>query len=461
MNTELVSKIENKISTLEKQIDKRRLAHQYFLSKENDLSKKELREAYNNQVECNELIDELNTTRSELEEYKALCQDETKKAEKIALERNLSLIYANVESLDDEKLNDFDEKNAKSKGGVVKGFIYGLSLILALGGAHHLGKAIKDSSDKNLESSQIELTDESNSVMSETNQLEVLETPVQTIAPTGELGTFLDATNDEQVEARANYIYLNHIRPIIDELDRNGKNVKEYDIEITPATIANLIRVYNGELPIENGYPSYDENTINYYVTLANKMYATLPSDKRLDGVRFAPMAYLMEDGSQAQYLAQIYDEDYKRIAEARNTGDYDESVKAIQQLGYDLRDRVLIFGLQGEVTPMSVRENGNSAYTAAMGRYASYVLEWNLAKKKATCIPVCSNYKTGEIENWPITKIYETIQDGDYNNIVAKMTGSEKVNDPIGIILFEESDDILKEKYNSLEKGQSLTYKG
>lgn len=291
--------------------------------------------------------------------------------------------------------------------------------------------------------------------MNNTTKPESQTTPTATTKPIdGSYGTFMDASDDKQVEARANYIYNNYFKETINKM---GSNNNEYAIEITPESIANVIRVYNDELPIENGYKNYDNETINYYVTLANKMYATLFSDERLGYIGYAPMSMLLEDNSQARYLADIFDNDYKAIADARNNGTEESSLNAIKALGYDLRDRLLIFGLQGEITPMSVREHGNGAYTAAMGRFASYVLEWNLSNKKAACIPVCTDYETGKEQEWPVTKVYETIETGKYNNVVARMTGSGIIEAPIGVILFERHDDILKSKYE-LEKGKANT---
>lgn len=287
-------------------------------------------------------------------------------------------------------------------------------------------------------------------------------TPSTTIKPTeapkvidGSYGTFTDATDDEQVKARANYIYEHSFKDVINKI---GNENNEYKIEITPESIANVIRVYNDELPIENGYKVYDDSVINYYITLANKMYATLMSDERLGYIGCAPMAALFEDNSQAQYLAEVFDEDYKNIAAARNSDNYEESVKALKELGYDLRDRVLLFaGLNGEMTPMTVREHANGSYTTAMGRFAAYVIEWNLSNKKAVCIPVCTDYETGKEQEWPIVKIYETIETGEYNNVVARMTGSGIEEDPIGKTLYEEHDEILRNKYE-LEKSKTLT---
>ncbi len=277
---------------------------------------------------------------------------------------------------------------------------------------------------------------------------EVVVTPevVETIID-GSEGTFTDVTNDQQVEARANYIYNNYVKEVIDSLGTEGN---EYALQINPESIGNMIRVFNDELPIENGVSVYDENTINYYMTLAIKTYGTLMSDERLGYVGFAPMSMLLADNSQAQAVAEVFDEDFEAIADARNNGTHEEQLNSIKEYGYDLRDRVLLFaGLNGELTPMNISEHGNAAYIAAMGRFAPYVLEWNIAEHKAACIEVCTNYDTGNKELWSVAKLYETIEDGSYNNVIARITGSGNTEEAIGTTLYNEQDQILRNKYN------------
>ena len=68
----------------------------------------------------------------------------------------------------------------------------------------------------------------------------IVDTTNQEEKEPGEYGTFLDVTDNEQVNARANYLYNTYFEQFRSKLTPTEQEM------ITPEKIANIIRVANG-----------------------------------------------------------------------------------------------------------------------------------------------------------------------------------------------------------------------
>lgn len=416
MNEQLLKKMKQRKGKLKSALDLDKKTLDDFVARKDSLNKKEYKEAYDLQCSYNKLAHEYNEVCDDIVAYEKASEEKRKE-----LESGLLAKYSDKKI---EEINDFEKTNEGKINPTLKGVLIGGVCVLALVAA-------------------INYFAKNNKNVSATSDVAIVD--VQEELEPGSYGTFLDVNDNEQVEARANYIYNKHFKSKLEEIKKLNPK-EEYTKEITPENIANIIRVYNDEAPIVDGVKVYGEDYINYYFNLAGKMYGNLPSDKHFNEIGFMPMSYLFKDGSQSQYLAEVFDKNFEDIAKARNNGTYDESVEAIKAYATNLRDRLLLLGMSGEITPMSVQKGGLGTFDVAMGRFAEYVLEWDLSNQKVTCIPVCTDYKTGEKQLWFVEKIYEQIETGEYNQIIAKMTGSGNVEPPMGAVLFEQSDRLIYE---------------
>ncbi len=284
-------------------------------------------------------------------------------------------------------------------------------------------------------------------------------------------GKLTDATDDVQVERIARGYYEEYFKQKLDEIDRvvsrsGNKNNPIYRKQCTIENLSNIIRMRNNVLPKEDGVEIYDRDKtlFNYYSQMYNELFCNMPANiDYFSEVGFIPSSFMLLSNSEEQEFSMMFDEDYKDIADARN-GKYKYNVEeSIAKLGEHLRDRLLLRGLNGEMTPWNLKGNRYALIQDAMRKFSAYVISWQLSGQKgklnaghAVCIPVCDNYNTKEKEIWSVTKIYEAIEDGEYNDVIAYLNGSEPNEEPIGVQFFYEQDEKFYEQYY----GKSYTKK-
>lgn len=285
----------------------------------------------------------------------------------------------------------------------------------------------------------------------------------------GEDFLYFDATNDAQVEKRATFYMNTYFKPLLDKIDivakQKGLN-PIYREQCTIENLSNIIRMRGNVLPKENGVPVYDnDRTIsNYYSQMYNELFCNMPANTDyFDTINFIPSCYLLPDGGKEQEFTMEWDQAYDEIRNARNSGDTNKIKSAIAKLGELLRDRFLLRGLNGEMTPWNLKGNRYASTQDGMRRFSAYVVSWNVSKTEnaeAVCIPVCTNYETGEIELWSVIEIFDAIKNGTYNDIIAYLIGTTPDELPIGEQFFNEQDEKFKAQYKAI-MGTSYSYKG
>ena len=323
----------------------------------------------------------------------------------------------------------------------------------------------------------------------------------------GEYGTFLDVTNDAQVEARADYILDNYYKPIIDNLSKNERSI------ITKENIANVIRVLNGICPIdENGYRVIDANTALTYGQLFTELVSNIPSSDSLQEstgkLSIVPAYLFAEDGSELQEFIESYDEIYARVANGRNinsskvyrtagkimaakyltewkymgmysnilynkdddTIDYATKVIFDENIGKyvatvfeynestDQTEECEIILNNYEVYPVHNPYNIDGthrlfAYQATMTRYASFIKEAEFNQMATICIPSCTDYSSKLREEKSIAEIYTAIDSGVENDIIAKSAGMKEPTEPVVVSFLRDLQAQLEFDYRNTQR--------
>ena len=310
----------------------------------------------------------------------------------------------------------------------------------------------------------------------------------------GEYGTFFDASNEEQVMARAEYLYNNYYMTFMSELNQTER---EY---ITVERIANTIRVMNGHCPVdENGYMELDANTVDTYGQAFIELTANIPSSDAMGTVKFVPAYLFAEDGSDLQRFIKSYDDLYARIAEGRNTRNSDEYRAAGKIIAAKYWTEWFLQGMGGNVFYNAETQdisygNGNVAYSDELGRlvrynpdtleldantevyqinnphnfdatyryfayqattarYGSFIKEAEFNQMATICIPACIDYSSKTLEELSIPEIYTAINDGVWNDIIARSAGMEIPTQPMLVGFWEALDDQLNFEYTHTDK--------
>lgn len=471
MNESLVKAIK---STMSSQLEKFTL-----LKKEYEMVKKT--EPTNIQaqneiaIKAQDVLKDYNTTKAELSKYEKtysdyvnLCgaqsieSDERKSKE---LEKAVSEAYDNLIKLEDELAEKYDVTierevepieeeeeeeeeytSEKPKKGTAKKIIAG---VLAVAAAAGLGYGLRGCTAKNQD-----------------DNVAIVDTDLTEEELTGKYGQFKDVTNDEQVKARAQYIYDNYYSNWVNEL------TPEQQKNITPEKIANIIRVMNGELPLdEDGNRYYDVNVVDETVNSFVNITANLPSSSTLDSktneeigqIKDIPMHMFAVDGSETSEFIKPYDEDFTNIIDGRNHHNGEKTVNAIKSLGEKMYREFVMVGRNYQNDDGTLTNYRNPydlpaqqralAWIGATQRYGAIALPYNLNGMQAVCIDVCVNYNTKELNAIPVNEIYEGYHSGLYSSIIARLAGLPEKHDPDTIGFVQDLNDQLEFKYKELKQ--------
>lgn len=223
----------------------------------------------------------------------------------------------------------------------------------------------------------------------------------------GEPGTFLDASNDEQVLARAQYYFDKYINV--------GEDSEYRASELPVEVIANDIRMISGQFKQDDsGNITYNSTQI---IDTAKNLHSIANFDsfsKYNNNIMFTPKAPLFIDGSKAQKAVQMSDEKMQKVVEAIRKDDVNAFVEAAKEWGilfYNICERM-------ESTPEypSIWKLGNAegfqVYHAMKSTYASTILEYSQARKLNICIPYCIDYNTGKTEEEALSIIVNRIDE-------------------------------------------------
>lgn len=346
------------------------------------------------------------------------------------------------------KVEEPEEFEEKRKSGKAPKIIAG---VLAVAAAAGLGYGLRGCTAKN-QDANVAIVD--------------TDTDLTEEELTGKYGQFKDATNDEQVKARAQYIYDNYYSNWVNEL------TPEQQKNITPEKIANIIRVMNGELPLdEDGNRYYDVNVVDETVNSFVNITANLPSSSTLDSktneeigqIKDIPMHMFAVDGSETSEFIKPYDEDFTNIIDGRNHHNGEKTVNAIKSLGEKMWREFVMVGRNYQNDDGTLTNYRNPydlpaqqralAWIGATQRYGAIALPYNLNGMQAVCIDVCVNYNTKELNAIPVNEIYEGYHSGLYNSIIARLAGLPEKHDPDTIGFVQDLNDQLEFKYKELKQ--------
>ena len=344
------------------------------------------------------------------------------------------------------KVEEPEEFEEKRKSGKAPKIIAG---VLAVAAAAGLGYGLRGCTAKNQDAN-----------------VAIVDTDLTEEELTGKYGQFKDVTNDEQVKARAQYIYDNYYSNWVNEL------TPEQQKNITPEKIANIIRVMNGVLPLdEDGNRYYDVNVVDETVNSFVNITANLPSSSTLDSktneeigqIKDIPMHMFAVDGSETSEFIKPYDEDFTNIIDGRNHHNGEKTVNAIKSLGEKMWHEFVMVGRNYQNDDGTLTNYRNPydlpaqqralAWIGATQRYGAIALPYNLNGMQAVCIDVCVNYNTKELNAIPVNEIYEGYHSGLYSSIIARLAGLPEKHDPDTIGFVQDLNDQLEFKYRELKQ--------
>lgn len=275
----------------------------------------------------------------------------------------------------------------------------------------------------------------------------------------GEYGTFLDATNKEQVEARAKYIVDTYYGPFMGKLTDYERSF------ITVENVANVIRVMNGELPVDaNGNVIMNANIVDDYGQTFTYLFGDLGSSPNLEGIYYNVPAYMFTtDGTELQAFIKRYDEDYQKMTEGFNVAacqryngeNIDGGVmvrEAIASLGYKYWNEWCLKGVYGDTNPYNFEAKYRLyAFLSCFARYGQWAFEYNLNAMQPVCIDACINYSTKEIEKLNVNEIFWGYCNAEWNKVIAQAAGIESNIDPDSVYFTQDLLDELTWKYNNM----------
>lgn len=337
----------------------------------------------------------------------------------------------------EEETEEYENKENK-KGGQAKKVIAG---VLALAAAAGLGYGLRGCSAKT-QDGDIAIVDTDTDIDEEL---------------TGKYGQFKDVTNDEQVNARANYLYNTYFEQFRSKLTPTEQEM------ITPEKIANIIRVANGELPLDaDGNKYFDANLTDDYIQALTKITADLPSSPSLDKIYNVPTHLFAVDGSDLSNFMMKYDEDYENVADARNNRDGEKAQAAIASLGqklwYEWSLQGMNYEIDGQMTdyksPFDLPAKERAlALNASVAKYGPYVFEYNLNAMQPVCIDACVDYYTKTMKKLTVNEIFVGVTSGEYDTVIAKAAGIEVDKEPDSIAFDQDLRDELEFKYKELKQ--------
>ena len=276
--------------------------------------------------------------------------------------------------------------------------------------------------------------------ITEPTESETVVAAVDTVL--GEYGTFLDASDNEQVEARARYIFDNYYAPIMEYI-KDDSDIKVVTVE----NIANAIRVLNGELPLDSeGNVEMNGNVAQTNEVNFDTLVANIPSQANNGVTYFVPAHLFAVDGSEESEFIKSYDVIYQKIANGLNINDDEEVQDGIACLGYKFYNEWYLQGMRVGVNPHIMTQHLKDLMAhATIAPYGTSAFESNINQKRPVCIDVCIDYETGETRTLTVDQIFLALLTGNWNLMVERTTGTDVEN----ISWFEQFRDVLNDELN------------
>ena len=333
-----------------------------------------------------------------------------------------------------------EKKNSNGFIAVALAAIIGLGAGIGLASCNSKNNAQRSNIEETVEESENELNTPEVTESAEVNE------SINLVL--GEYGTFFDVTDNEQVEARAQYIYDNYYAPFVEKLSATEQE------QVNSFEIANVIRVMNGELPLdENGNKVMNANIVDEYAQKFTWLTGDLGSSPELNSIYHIPAYLFTTDGSKLQEFVKSYDDEYEKITEGRNTRNGDMTREAIASLGEKFWNEWHLQGMYGDVNPYNFDAKDRLfAFLSSFARYGAYPFEYNLNAMQPVCIDTCIDYNTKEIQKLTVNEIFVGICSGEWDKVIARAAGIETSVTPDSVYFTQDLLDELTWKYNNIQ---------
>ncbi len=332
-------------------------------------------------------------------DYAKYIANETTEEERIAIEKKYAKQYGiksgRIEELPKELENNESEEDEeevteikKPKNGLLKKILSYVGVAALAGGiVYGTSKCSRDNSADTLTSDE---------------QIEDQELDEE-LQP-GEPGTFKDASNDEEVNARIDWYFNNYFDKEYADMNQIQKD------SINKENLADIIKIVNGEIP-----EGFEMNELVNYNNKLTQMFSTYLSTlerTEANNVGFIPSQYLYEDGSHEQKCAAELDAVMEPLIKAVNEHDNESFKKYAIEFGELMRDQYYIPDAQANhynVRSIASFPSRMHLYGLSYAMYAETIMEYGIVNNIDVCIPFCFNSE-GVVEEIPLSKLMATL---------------------------------------------------
>ena len=275
--------------------------------------------------------------------------------------------------------------------------------------------------------------------------------------------TFIDASNDKQVEKQAQLIYDSYV---------NLSDVPEaFKSTMTVEKITDVLRMSNGQFKMVDGNVSYNAEDIDLIANYINE-YANSTSYKQYGtNLKFKPMAVFFEQDTDAYEIVSKGDELMSKVYEDIRTGNVDKFKEDSVNWGIFVKDTLEKISLDGNVKSIWTLPASQQFYVAQAltSQYGCSIMEYGIALDLADaqgnthsiCIPYCYN-ESGSIVYKPLSELIYDINNTPMNDLAARAGHLKEWQDKNESIMWELGNN-AEEYYNSkyeLEVGYSKKLK-
>ena len=250
----------------------------------------------------------------------------------------------------------------------------------------------------------------------------------------GEYGTFFDAHDEKQVQARAQYIYDNYFGKFENEISdgRLSQMFGEHKDQISVEGIANVIRGMNG-IPVADKEGNYyvSANMGDQILNQAAFYLLNVPSacydQNDVKVYHNVPAHLFVPDDSEASRFLKGYDEVYEDFCEAMNRNDgqaaYNAGAKIAEKMWYEWH----MVGVFGDQNPYLLSpELLKLARMGSVHKWGNYIYEFEQDARTAICVDVCVDYNSKELSQQTGDEIDTAIIFDLWDKPVAKSAGME-----------------------------------
>ena len=270
-------------------------------------------------------------------------------------------------------------------------------------------------------------------------------------------GHLTDASDEAQVMARAQAIYKNHI-----DLPNVPAAMKA---QLSVETIANMIRVSNGELAIIDGRPYYEMDIMDMIANDFASYYNATSFVQFGTNLQFAPVSVFFEEDTLAYESAKMHDQYAARIYEDIRGNQVEQFRQDSIAWGEFVRDTFIYNDFTGQVPSIWQMDTGSMfpLTSAIISLYGPTIQEYSqgvdLARRDGNnmfgdtfgiCIPFCYN-EHNELTEIPLSKLIYDINYTPMNDLARRAGMYEQwasEHTPITVNMWNNSNDYMTDKY-------------